>query len=110
MRVFRAPHGFRSPFVARTARRLGYITCAWSAGVFLRELQLAYAGAASPVAGMFLAMVAVGHLVPARRPWLASAVATATAVSPAKAEVNPTAAHPKKARSVERKERFMPDA
>ena len=34
VRVFRAPHGFRSPFVARTARRLGYITCAWSAGVF----------------------------------------------------------------------------
>ena len=33
-RVFRAPHGFRSPFVARTARRLGYVTCAWSAGVF----------------------------------------------------------------------------
>lgn len=34
VRVFRAPHGFRSPFVARTARRLGYLTCAWSAGVF----------------------------------------------------------------------------
>ena len=34
VRVFRAPHGFRSPFVARTARRLGYVTCAWSAGVF----------------------------------------------------------------------------
>ena len=34
VRVFRAPHGFRSPFVARTARRLGYITCAWTAGVF----------------------------------------------------------------------------
>ena len=34
VRVFRAPHGFRSPFVARTARRLGYTTCAWSAGVF----------------------------------------------------------------------------
>lgn len=34
VRVFRAPHGFRSPFVARTARRLGYATCAWSAGVF----------------------------------------------------------------------------
>ena len=33
-RVFRAPHGFRSPFVTRTARRLGYVTCAWSAGVF----------------------------------------------------------------------------
>jgi uncharacterized protein (TIRG00374 family) len=33
-RVFRAPHGFRSPFVTRTARRLGYRTCAWSAGVF----------------------------------------------------------------------------
>ena len=34
VRVFRAPHGFRSPFVSRTARRLGYLTCAWSAGVF----------------------------------------------------------------------------
>ena len=34
VRVFRAPHGFRSPFVARTARRLGYVTCAWTAGVF----------------------------------------------------------------------------
>jgi uncharacterized protein (TIRG00374 family) len=34
VRMFRAPHGFRSPFVARTARRLGYVTCAWSAGVF----------------------------------------------------------------------------
>ncbi len=33
-RVFRTPHGFRSPFVSRTARRLGYATCAWSAGVF----------------------------------------------------------------------------
>ena len=33
-RVFRAPHGFRSPFVSSTARRLGYLTCAWSAGVF----------------------------------------------------------------------------
>ncbi|MSO47155.1 MAG: flippase-like domain-containing protein [Thermoleophilia bacterium] len=34
VRVFRAPHGFRSPFVSSTARRLGYATCAWSAGVF----------------------------------------------------------------------------
>ncbi|PHX81681.1 MAG: hypothetical protein CK540_01410 [Thermoleophilia bacterium] len=34
VRVFRAPHGFRSPFVSRTAGRLGYATCAWSAGVF----------------------------------------------------------------------------
>ena len=34
VRVFRAPHGFRSPFVSSTARRLGYSTCAWSAGVF----------------------------------------------------------------------------
>lgn len=33
-RVFRTPHGFRSPFVARTARRLGYWTCAWTTGVF----------------------------------------------------------------------------
>jgi len=33
-RSFRAPHGFRSPFVTRTARRLGYRTCAWSRGVF----------------------------------------------------------------------------
>lgn len=33
-RSFRAPHGFRSPFVARTALRLGYRTCAWSKGVF----------------------------------------------------------------------------
>ncbi len=33
-RVFRTPHGFRSPFVSRTARRLGYATCSWSAGVF----------------------------------------------------------------------------
>ncbi len=34
VRVFRAPHGMRSPFVSVTARRLGYWTCAWSAGVF----------------------------------------------------------------------------
>lgn len=33
-RSFRAPHGFRSPYVTRTARRLGYRTCAWSKGVF----------------------------------------------------------------------------
>ncbi|HEU4699914.1 MAG TPA: polysaccharide deacetylase family protein [Gemmatimonadales bacterium] len=33
-RAFRAPHGYRNPFVARTARRLGYATFGWSYGVW----------------------------------------------------------------------------
>jgi peptidoglycan/xylan/chitin deacetylase (PgdA/CDA1 family) len=34
VRLFRAPHGFRNPFVVRTAHRLGYRVVGWSAGVF----------------------------------------------------------------------------
>ena len=34
VRLFRAPHGFRNPFVVRTAQRLGYRVVGWSAGVF----------------------------------------------------------------------------
>lgn len=33
-RLFRAPHGFRNPFVVRTARRLGYRVVGWTKGVF----------------------------------------------------------------------------
>jgi peptidoglycan-N-acetylglucosamine deacetylase len=33
-RAFRAPHGYRNPFVARAARRLGYTTFGWSFGVW----------------------------------------------------------------------------
>ena len=40
------------------------------------------AGAASPVAGMFLAMVAIGHLVPARRLLAAASVAAAALAPP----------------------------
>jgi peptidoglycan/xylan/chitin deacetylase (PgdA/CDA1 family) len=47
VRVFRAPHGFRSPFVARTARRLGYATCAWSAGC-CRMRRASTAGSSPP--------------------------------------------------------------
>jgi peptidoglycan/xylan/chitin deacetylase (PgdA/CDA1 family) len=32
-RLFRAPHGYRNPFVARSARRLGYRTIGWTFGV-----------------------------------------------------------------------------
>jgi len=33
-RVFRAPHGYRNPFVARATRRLGYTVFGWSFGVW----------------------------------------------------------------------------
>jgi peptidoglycan/xylan/chitin deacetylase (PgdA/CDA1 family) len=33
-RMFRAPHGYHTPFVHRTARRLGYDVVGWSAGVW----------------------------------------------------------------------------
>lgn len=33
-RLFRAPHGFRSPFVARAARSLGQAVVGWSLGVW----------------------------------------------------------------------------
>jgi peptidoglycan/xylan/chitin deacetylase (PgdA/CDA1 family) len=33
-RTFRAPHGFRNPFVAPAARRLRYATFGWTFGVF----------------------------------------------------------------------------
>jgi len=33
-RVFRAPHGFRNPFVSTEARRLGYVTFGWTLGVW----------------------------------------------------------------------------
>jgi peptidoglycan-N-acetylglucosamine deacetylase len=33
-RAFRAPHGYRNPFVARAARDLGYRTFGWSYGVW----------------------------------------------------------------------------
>ncbi len=33
-RTFRAPHGFRNPFVVPTARRLGYRVFGWSFGVW----------------------------------------------------------------------------
>ena len=33
-RLFRAPHGYRNPFVGRTARRLGYTVVGWSYGVW----------------------------------------------------------------------------
>ncbi|MDX6377914.1 MAG: hypothetical protein QOE98_2217 [Gaiellaceae bacterium] len=33
-RLFRAPHGFRNPFVVRVARRLGYRVVGWTKGVF----------------------------------------------------------------------------
>ncbi len=33
-RMFRAPHGFRNPFVARETRRLAYRTIGWSFGVW----------------------------------------------------------------------------
>ena len=33
-RTFRAPHGYRNPFVARTARKLGYRTMGWTFGVW----------------------------------------------------------------------------
>ena len=33
-RLFRAPHGFRNPFVAGSARRLGYRTVGWTFGVW----------------------------------------------------------------------------
>jgi peptidoglycan/xylan/chitin deacetylase (PgdA/CDA1 family) len=33
-RVFRAPHGYRNPFVARAVRRLGYTVVGWSYGVW----------------------------------------------------------------------------
>jgi peptidoglycan/xylan/chitin deacetylase (PgdA/CDA1 family)/uncharacterized membrane protein YbhN (UPF0104 family) len=34
VRYFRAPHGFRNPFVVRVARRLGYRVVGWTKGVF----------------------------------------------------------------------------
>ena len=34
VRLFRAPHGFRNPFVVRTAQRLGYRVVGWTKGVF----------------------------------------------------------------------------
>jgi len=33
-RVFRAPHGYRNPFVAAAARRLGYRVVGWTFGVW----------------------------------------------------------------------------
>jgi len=33
-RMFRAPHGYRNPFVARAARRHGYAVMAWTFGVW----------------------------------------------------------------------------
>lgn len=33
-RTFRAPHGYRNPFVGRTVRRLGYTLFGWSFGVW----------------------------------------------------------------------------
>ena len=33
-RAFRAPHGYRNPFVARVARRLGYAVFGWTFGVW----------------------------------------------------------------------------
>lgn len=33
-RVFRAPHGYRNPFVTREVRRLGYTVFGWSFGVW----------------------------------------------------------------------------
>jgi len=33
-KLFRAPHGYRNPFVAREARRLGYTTFGWVGSVF----------------------------------------------------------------------------
>jgi peptidoglycan/xylan/chitin deacetylase (PgdA/CDA1 family)/uncharacterized membrane protein YbhN (UPF0104 family) len=33
-RLFRAPHGFRNPYVVRVARRLGYRVVGWTKGVF----------------------------------------------------------------------------
>jgi peptidoglycan/xylan/chitin deacetylase (PgdA/CDA1 family) len=33
-RFFRAPHGYRNPWVARTAARLGYRTLGWTVGVW----------------------------------------------------------------------------
>jgi peptidoglycan/xylan/chitin deacetylase (PgdA/CDA1 family) len=33
-RVFRAPHGYRNPFVAGATRRLGYTTFGWTFGVW----------------------------------------------------------------------------
>ena len=33
-RVFRAPHGYRNPFVGRAARRLGYRVFGWTFGVW----------------------------------------------------------------------------
>ena len=33
-RTFRAPHGYRNPFVARAARRLGYTVFGWTFGVW----------------------------------------------------------------------------
>lgn len=33
-RAFRAPHGYRNPFVGRTARRLGYTVFGWTFGVW----------------------------------------------------------------------------
>lgn len=33
-RTFRAPHGYRNPFVGRTVRRLGYTVFGWSFGVW----------------------------------------------------------------------------
>jgi peptidoglycan-N-acetylglucosamine deacetylase len=33
-RIFRAPHGYRNPFVGLAARRLGYTVCGWTFGVW----------------------------------------------------------------------------
>ena len=33
-RTFRAPHGYRNPFVGRLARRMRYCTVAWTFGVW----------------------------------------------------------------------------
>src|SRR5438477_612692 len=33
-RAFRAPHGYRNPFVARATRRLGYTVFGWTFGVW----------------------------------------------------------------------------
>jgi peptidoglycan/xylan/chitin deacetylase (PgdA/CDA1 family) len=33
-RTFRAPHGYRNPFVTLAARRLGYTVCGWTFGVW----------------------------------------------------------------------------
>src|SRR5256884_1604433 len=40
-RAFRAPHGYRNPFVARVTRRLGYTVFGWTFGVWDSDLRVA---------------------------------------------------------------------